>query len=126
VDTTAFQAGSQDWVDAIALDDVQEGQLSVADVGGVPVLVTRTTDQTLVAYADRCTHRGGPLHEGTLVDGCVRCPWHDSEFRLDDGAVVRGPATRPQPAYESRVVGDRVELRRSSEPRSLRTDSAGA
>ncbi len=64
------------------------------------------------ALFDRCSHLGGPLHEGDLVDGCLRCPWHGSTFRAIDGTVVRGPATSPQPAYELRVEGDRTQARR--------------
>jgi nitrite reductase/ring-hydroxylating ferredoxin subunit len=30
---------------------------------------------------------------------------------MSDGSVVRGPATAPQPAFEVRVVGDRVQIR---------------
>ena len=30
------------------------------------------------------------------------CPWHASEFRLADGAVLNGPATQPQPVYTVR------------------------
>jgi nitrite reductase/ring-hydroxylating ferredoxin subunit len=70
----------------------------------------------------RCNHRGGPLDEGDLTDGCVVCPWHQSTFRLEDGSVVTGPAVRPQPAYETRVVEGRIEVRRS-EPRSLRVNA---
>jgi Rieske Fe-S protein len=55
---------------------------------------------------------GGPLHEGTLADGCATCPWHGSQFRLYDGSVVHGPATGPQPAYDARRSGDRLALRR--------------
>ena len=60
----------------------------------------------------RCSHLGGPLDEGDLVDGCLRCPWHASMFRVADGTVVHGPATAPQPAYELRVEGERVKARR--------------
>ena len=40
------------------------------------------------------------LSDGELTDGCLTCPWHGSVFRVADGAVVRGPATAPQPAFE--------------------------
>lgn len=63
------------------------------------------------ALAARCSHAGGPLDEGDVVDGCIRCPWHGSTFRPDDGTVVRGPATVSQPAYELRVDGSRVVAR---------------
>jgi nitrite reductase/ring-hydroxylating ferredoxin subunit/uncharacterized membrane protein len=123
VDTTAFQHGETDWTYLADEAEVQTGVLSAADVAGVPVLLTRT-DDGIVALADRCTHRGAPLHEGELVDGCVVCPWHGSAFALD-GAVVQGPATRPQAAYEVRVSAGQVFGRRSEEPRSLRTNPVG-
>ena len=59
---------------------------------------------TIRAIAARCTHAGGPLDEGEVDDDlCVTCPWHGSRFRLADGAVVRGPATAPQPAFDVQV-----------------------
>jgi len=54
------------------------------------------------ALAHSCSHQGGPLSEGTLKDGSVVCPWHGSEFSLDDGHVINGPATQNQPSLEVR------------------------
>lgn len=125
VDTTVFQPSPAEWTDVAADADVVAGGAHLADLGGVPVLLTRLDGGRLVALADRCTHRGGPLHEGELADGCVTCPWHGSRFRLADGTVTRGPATRPQPLYEVRVAAGRVELRRADEPRSMRTNPVG-
>ncbi|NYV73979.1 Rieske (2Fe-2S) protein [Streptomyces sp. UH6] len=80
-------------------------------VDDVPVLVVRETGGTVHALADRCSHLAGPLSEGTVADGCVECPWHGSVFRLSDGWNVRGPATAPQPAFDTRIVGGHVEVR---------------
>jgi nitrite reductase/ring-hydroxylating ferredoxin subunit/uncharacterized membrane protein len=124
VDTTAFQQFPAEWTDVAAEDDVLANQSVEGDADGVRVLLTRL-DGNIVALSDRCTHRGGPLHEGSLADGCVTCPWHDSVFALTDGAVVRGPATRPQPVAEVQVVDGRVQVRRSSVPRTLRTNPTG-
>jgi nitrite reductase/ring-hydroxylating ferredoxin subunit len=60
---------------------------------------------------DRCAHRGGALHEGRLVDGCIECPLHGSRFALDDGSVRRGPSAYSQPRLEARVRDGRVEVR---------------
>jgi len=66
VDTTAFQQFPSEWVDAVGVDDVPNSGLHRAEVGGVPVLFARH-DGAIVAYADRCTHRGAPLDEGCHV-----------------------------------------------------------
>jgi nitrite reductase/ring-hydroxylating ferredoxin subunit/uncharacterized membrane protein len=124
VDTTVFEQFPADWTDVAGEDEVPATGAIMREVGGVPVLLTRL-DGTVTAIADRCTHRGGPLHEGEIANGCVTCPWHGSTFRLADGSVVAGPASRPQPAFEVRVAEGRVAVRRSAEPRSLRTNPVG-
>ncbi len=82
-------------------------------IDDVPLVVVRS-GQSVRVLADQCSHLSGPLSDGELrdVDGvrCLVCPWHHSTFRLDDGAVVHGPATGPQPAFTTRIVGDQVEI----------------
>jgi nitrite reductase/ring-hydroxylating ferredoxin subunit len=83
--------------------------------GDAPVFVHRSSvDGVVRAIGGRCSHAGGPLAEGVVDDGrcTVTCPWHGSVFRMDDGAVVHGPATVPQVAYEVREAGGAVEVRR--------------
>lgn len=109
VNRAATAATTTEWSPA-DLEQAPTG-LSLGDLDGTPI-VAATTDDGETALADRCSHLGGPLHEGELVDGCVRCPWHGSTFRMHDGAVVRGPATAPQPAYELRAARGRTEARR--------------
>ncbi|MBA2624819.1 MAG: Rieske 2Fe-2S domain-containing protein [Acidimicrobiia bacterium] len=119
VDTTAFETGPEEWTAVASEVNVLEGEPSGVDVDGVRLVLIRR-DAELFALAARCTHRGGPLDEGTLEDGCIVCPWHKSAFRIDDGSVVRGPAVTPQPAYEVRAVDGMIEVRRR-EPKGLRT-----
>ncbi|MDJ0386051.1 Rieske (2Fe-2S) protein [Streptomyces sp. G-G2] len=96
------------------------GRAVRAGVNGVDVVVVREDGGPVRVLADRCSHMAGPLSEGEVVDGCVRCPWHGSLFRLSDGWNVEGPATAPQPAFETRVVDGYLEarMRRSHERRS--------
>jgi nitrite reductase/ring-hydroxylating ferredoxin subunit/uncharacterized membrane protein len=123
VDTTAFQHSEQEWTWIADVAEIPSGVLTQADLGGVPLVLTRRGNDITV-LADRCTHRGGPLHEGELDDGCIVCPWHGSKFALD-GSVVGGPATRPIPAYEVKVTDGQVYARRADEPRTLRTRPVG-
>ncbi|GAB7184395.1 hypothetical protein ATKI12_4226 [Kitasatospora sp. Ki12] len=99
-----------DWVGLGAVDDFPPAEPVRRTVGELAVVVVRDGDDCHV-LADRCAHLSGPLSEGTLVDGCLRCPWHGSEFRLRNGEVVRGPATAPQPVFETRVLSGHLEIR---------------
>jgi nitrite reductase/ring-hydroxylating ferredoxin subunit len=78
-------------------------------LGEVPVVVIRTGGQ-VHALADRCSHMSGPLSDGDLAEGCLTCPWHGSVFRVSDGSVARGPATAPQPVFDTRVVAGEVQV----------------
>ena len=110
INHTAFQGSEAKWTDVAAETDVTEAKPLRVTVGGVPVMLVKQ-DGVVRALSATCTHAGGPLDEGTLVDGCVQCPWHGSEFRLDDGTVERGPASVPEPVWDVRIAGGRVSVR---------------
>jgi len=116
VDNTAFEVGPLDWLDVGAAADAVEGRPHLVDAAGVPVLIVRQ-GSLFLALADRCTHRGGPLHEGPVHGDCVTCPWHGSVFHLEDGEVERGPAALPQSTYQGRERAGRIEIRRSAPAR---------
>jgi nitrite reductase/ring-hydroxylating ferredoxin subunit/uncharacterized membrane protein len=63
------------------------------------------------ALAHACSHLGGPLSEGTLKEGSVVCPWHGSEFALEDGRVLNGPATHNQPCLVVRERDGQIEVK---------------
>jgi nitrite reductase/ring-hydroxylating ferredoxin subunit/uncharacterized membrane protein len=110
VQQTAFQDLPDDWTATVAEGDVREDEPTGGSAGDLPVVLVRHEGQ-IRALADRCTHRGGSLSQGSIEDGCVKCPLHDSLFRLSDGAVIRGPATSPEPALDVRVRDGTVEVR---------------
>ncbi|WP_326809024.1 MULTISPECIES: Rieske (2Fe-2S) protein [unclassified Streptomyces] len=82
------------------------GEAVRRELGEVPVMVFREPEGRVTVLADRCSHSSGPLSQGEVADGCVTCPWHGSVFRLSDGWNVGGPATSPQPVFETRVRED--------------------
>ena len=53
----------------------------------------------LIAHAATCPHWLGPLGDAPVVDGCVRCPWHNYQFDIRTGASTdgRGLALAPAP-----------------------------
>jgi nitrite reductase/ring-hydroxylating ferredoxin subunit/uncharacterized membrane protein len=110
VEQTVFDQGPVDWEPVAGEGELQEGKLTSARANGVALLLLRRGG-TIHALADRCTHRGCSLHEGRLEDDTVVCPCHGSTYRLEDGGIVHGPATGPQPAYQVRVREGKVEVR---------------
>jgi nitrite reductase/ring-hydroxylating ferredoxin subunit/uncharacterized membrane protein len=94
----------------IASADVPEGTMKRAHTADADALVVRQHGR-LCALAHSCSHLGGPLSEGTLKDGSVVCPWHGSEFGLDDGRVINGPATQTQPVLDVREQGAQIAVK---------------
>lgn len=110
VNRNAWDHGAEEWTAVMAEVDLRDGEPVVALAGDTPVLLLRRGGR-IDAIVDQCGHAGGPLHEGAIEDDCIVCPWHQSTFRLADGALVHGPATVAQPAYEARVDDGQVLVR---------------
>lgn len=110
VDHTAGQQMPNEFTPVMADAELQENQLTRVEFRDVPILLVRRGGQ-IFALAETCSHLGGPLSEGALVDNSVRCPWHGSRFSLEDGNVIDGPATHPQPCLEARVREGQIEVR---------------
>ena len=113
VDHTAFEQPIGEWTAVLDDTDLKEGEAKDVSAGGNQVLLYRFAGE-IYALSDVCNHAGGPLHEGDIDGLGVTCPWHGSRFDLTDGSVRRGPATAPQPSYETRVHDGKIEVRSRS------------
>ncbi|HKF72107.1 MAG TPA: FAD-dependent oxidoreductase [Stellaceae bacterium] len=89
--TTDAKPIGPDLAQGIPTADLRDGQMLVGHVGDDTVLVARRGAE-LFAIGATCTHYGGPLGEGLLVDDTVRCPWHHACFSLRTGEALRAPA----------------------------------
>jgi nitrite reductase/ring-hydroxylating ferredoxin subunit/uncharacterized membrane protein len=114
----AFRGAGTKWIkldtgevaDLAALPDATPTKMRA----GINDLAVVRIGDTVHAMHAVCAHAGGPLDKGTVVDGCLECPWHASRFRLADGRVARGPAVYDQPSYELRAAeGGGYEVRRA-------------
>jgi nitrite reductase/ring-hydroxylating ferredoxin subunit/uncharacterized membrane protein len=94
-------------VASAALDD--DSMIHV-HAGTADVLLARQHGR-VCALVHACSHLGGPLSEGTLKNGSVVCPWHGSEFALEDGRVLNGPATQNQPCLVARERDRQIEVK---------------
>ncbi len=114
VDRHAWDEGTEDWVEVALMAELEEGTPVAAPAGDDVVLLLRRGGH-IRALSDICSHAGGPLHEGEIdKQDQVTCPWHASTFRLEDGKVMHGPATGPQPVYDVRIDDGKVLVRRRS------------
>ena len=94
---------------------------------GEPALLIRRNGE-LFAIGAFCTHYGGPLGDGLLVDETIRCPWHHACFNLRTGDVLRAPARDPLPCWRvEQVLGMAYVRERLAQaaPPALTTGPAG-
>ncbi len=111
VNHTLWTAGPRNWTPAVKEPDLPEGQTLTVQIEARNILLYRG-DGMVSAIEGACSHAGGPLGRGRVEDGVVTCPWHDSQFNLIDGRVLRGPAQYSQPVLETRFHEGWIEVRR--------------
>lgn len=90
--------------------ELSEGQMMLVHVGDERVVLGRCPEG-MIAFSDRCTHKGGPLSDGALVGCTVQCPWHGSQFDVHTGRVVAGPAKSKIEVYETETRAGEVYVK---------------
>jgi apoptosis-inducing factor 3 len=83
----------------IATAELPDGGKLVGHIGQEPVLLVRSGPDVF-AIGAHCTHYSGPLADGLVVDGAVRCPWHHACFDLRTGEALRAPALSPVDTWQ--------------------------
>ena len=91
-------------------DELEDEQAKLVEVEGQKIALFRV-GEAFYALSDTCTHRGGPLSEGTVEGAEVTCPWHGARFDIKTGAVLGPPAGREVRNYPVRVTGADIENR---------------
>ena len=111
-------AGSTDgFVHIPGAELMKEGQTLRLDIDGRVISLLRLGDE-FYAFQEFCTHRFGPLSEGSFADGQVMCPWHKSCFDLRTGRVTKGPADADIYVYQIRRDARGVSVRVPPHPDS--------
>ncbi|MEU5591306.1 Rieske (2Fe-2S) protein [Streptomyces sp. NPDC020298] len=86
--------------------DIPEGGGKIFKDQGV--VVTQPAAGTYKAFSSKCTHAGCAV--GSVANGVIVCPCHNSHFSAADGSVKQGPATQPLAAANITVSGDEIKL----------------
>jgi apoptosis-inducing factor 3 len=119
-----------DLAQGVPLGDLADGSMLGGHVGDEAVLLARRGDE-LFAIGSTCSHYGGPLAEGLMVDETVRCPWHHACYSLRTGEAIAAPAFNPMTCWrlETRdgkvFVRDKIEATRPLEKGTAPSDASG-
>jgi nitrite reductase/ring-hydroxylating ferredoxin subunit/DMSO/TMAO reductase YedYZ heme-binding membrane subunit len=97
------------WLDAGPVTAIEDGHaVAVIPPAGEPIAIFRHAGR-LSAVSGVCAHQNGPLAEGRVVNGCITCPWHGFQYRLEDGCAP-APYTERLPTFRLRIVDGRVQV----------------
>ncbi len=104
-----------DLVAGIAKDEIADRTGILGHVGQDSVLLIRS-DGEFFAIEPTCPHYHGPLIEGLVTGGTIRCPWHHACFDLRTGEALRAPAFDPLRRWNVSVRGNLVFVGARQEP----------
>jgi nitrite reductase/ring-hydroxylating ferredoxin subunit len=98
-----------EWVDTVALDELEPGDVTQVLAAGHQVAVYDAADG-LYATAALCTHAGAPLCDGYFDGHIIECPLHQGAFDIRDGRALYAPVTRALRTYPIRAAHGRVQV----------------
>lgn len=97
-----------EFIKVATLDEIPLNGSKLVEIDYVRVALFNL-DGTIYAIEDMCTHDGGPLVEGSVVNGCeVVCPRHGARFDIRTGAALSMPAFEATETYEVQIDGNDV------------------
>jgi apoptosis-inducing factor 3 len=103
---TSSELEGPDFEAGFEIEKVPDDGMLVGHAFGEAILVARKGPQ-LFAIGATCTHYGGPLAKGLMVDCTVRCPWHHAHFDLRTGEPIAAPALNDLACYNIEKRGER-------------------
>jgi NADPH-dependent 2,4-dienoyl-CoA reductase/sulfur reductase-like enzyme/nitrite reductase/ring-hydroxylating ferredoxin subunit len=77
----------------VKVSDVPDEGTLLGHAHGESVVMVRSRGEVFAVGA-MCSHYGGPLAEGIVAEGTIRCPWHHAAFDLGTGESLRPPALK--------------------------------
>jgi NADPH-dependent 2,4-dienoyl-CoA reductase/sulfur reductase-like enzyme/nitrite reductase/ring-hydroxylating ferredoxin subunit len=105
-----------DFTQGVPFNAIGDGQSLLGHVGDAAVLLVRQGTEAFAIGAE-CTHYHGPLADGVVDDGEVRCPWHHACFDIRTGEALHAPALSPLACWRVERQGDMVIVKEKIEPK---------
>jgi 3-phenylpropionate/trans-cinnamate dioxygenase ferredoxin component len=100
----------QEFVAVCPLSDLKPSEPRTIEIADRFVVVVLLDDE-VYCIDDVCTHDGGTLGDGAMVDHCLACPRHGAKFDVRTGDAVTMPATEATRSYEVKVVDSTVYVK---------------
>lgn len=97
-----------DWVDACAVDDIEEEDLIRFDYGDRTFAIYRSPDDAYFCTDGLCTHENVHLEDGLVMDYVIECPKHNGQFDYRTGEAKRAPVCVNLETYPVKVEAGRV------------------
>ena len=92
------------WHRVLTPDELPDGRVKTVGAGHHSFAMTHFDGQ-YAALSSRCPHQGGPLGEGSIENGMLRCPWHGYDYCPLSGKSAFGDAV---PTFPVEVRDDGV------------------
>jgi 3-phenylpropionate/trans-cinnamate dioxygenase ferredoxin subunit len=99
-----------EWITAARVGEVEPGRVIVVTAGGRRLALCNV-DGDYYCIDDVCTHDGGPLDQGELIDDQIECPRHGALFDVKTGRALTLPAVVPVGTHEVRVEDGEIQVR---------------
>ncbi|MBW2688117.1 MAG: Rieske 2Fe-2S domain-containing protein, partial [Deltaproteobacteria bacterium] len=74
-----MRSDSTAWLKVLDLEELPEGRVKSVTCKHRTLCLTHFEGQ-FAALDNKCPHQGGPLGEGSIEGGLLRCPWHGWDF----------------------------------------------
>ncbi len=102
------------WHKVAELHELPEGRVMTVSCGNQTICLTHHLGQ-YGALDNACPHQGGPLGEGSIESGWLRCPWHGWDFHPLTGQSPGGSVDELE-TYPVAVHDDGVWIGLAPEP----------
>ncbi len=103
------------WLKVARVEDMQDARARIIRPANAEAIAVFRQGQIISAVSNVCRHQGGPLGEGKIVDGCITCPWHGFQYRLEDGRSPP-PYTEKIATYATRILDGVVYVNQEANP----------
>lgn len=90
------------WIKVAAVEDMEDARAKIVRPEEGEAIAVFRSGRQVSAVSNVCRHQGGPLGEGKIVDGCITCPWHGFQYRMEDGCSPP-PFTEKIATYATRI-----------------------